>query len=264
VTAGEARRIRLRFIASAVSATATLIDDAAPATCDALWEALPVTAVSHHAVYSGSEAVLVLPALVRADPENATSDVVKGDVGFTWFDAGSSFGVDEAFSEICWFYDDDARPSMHEGPVPVSLFARLDPGSEAFCDESRRMRREGVKGMTVERVGGHDADVALVWCDPHCGAADAAFVEAGPGRIGLSFTEEAGGAGPRARSRRRLVVESDDGVSWSAPRPVDPSVGAARLALPDGRVLDAFTADDGTPHALPRLFVRIDRAPQRG
>jgi hypothetical protein len=38
---------------------------------------------------------------------------------------GSGFGITESYSEICWFYDLDAVPSMPEGPIAVNVFARI-------------------------------------------------------------------------------------------------------------------------------------------
>ena len=55
----------------------------APITCQALWNALPVAGVCHHASYSGSEGVLILPKPLRLPPENAAHEVEPGDVGFT-------------------------------------------------------------------------------------------------------------------------------------------------------------------------------------
>ncbi len=147
-----ARQIRLTFATEGISAVVDLLETLAPTTCEIVWKALPVQGEAHHAIYSGSEAVLVLPELLRADAENATSEVRKGDVGFTWFAAGSAYGVERDFAEICWFYDNDARPSMADGPVPVNIFARIREGSEAFYAVCRRMRREGVKPLAIERV----------------------------------------------------------------------------------------------------------------
>jgi len=146
------RHIRLTFPAEGVSAIAELLEDRAPKTCAAIWNALPVSGETHHAIYSGSECVFLLPAVLRVEPENATSDVSPGDVGFAWFLPGSSIVVDREFAEICWFYDRDARPSMPEGPVPVNLFARITEGADAFFAVCRRMRREGVKPVIIERM----------------------------------------------------------------------------------------------------------------
>jgi hypothetical protein len=146
------RRIRIRFPAEQVSAEAELRWEEAPKTCRDVTATLPVEAMTHHGIYSGSEIVFELPVLLRTAPENATSKVTKGDVGFTWMAAGSSYGVKRDFAEICWFYDIDAEPRMWDGPVAVSLFARIvEPASEfyALC---RRMRREGIKPCRVEVV----------------------------------------------------------------------------------------------------------------
>lgn len=147
-----ARQIRFTFTAEGVSAIAELLEEAAPNTCNAIWDALPVSGESHHAIYSGSEAVLLLPEMVRVEPENATTEVTTGDVGYTYFLPGASVTVDTEFSEICWFYHWDARPSMWEGPTPVSIFARFTEGAEPFYAACKRMRREGVKPLTIERV----------------------------------------------------------------------------------------------------------------
>jgi hypothetical protein len=47
-------------------------------------------------------------------------------------------------------YDYDARPSMWEGPVEVNVFARIVEPVDAFYAMGRRLRREGVKPLTVE------------------------------------------------------------------------------------------------------------------
>jgi hypothetical protein len=146
------RQIRLTFAGEDVSAVADLLEEEAPRTCAAIWDALPAAGPAHHATYSGSECVFRLPELLKLEPENASAEVVPGDVAYTWFAAGQCYGVAEDFSEICWFYDRDAVPSMPEGPVPVSRFARIREGSDAFYRVCRRMRKEGIKALRVERV----------------------------------------------------------------------------------------------------------------
>lgn len=141
----------LRFSEEGVTARARMLWERAPATCAAVWDALPVRGRAHHAIYSGSEIALVLPSLVTVDTENATSSVHPGDVAFTWFEKGAAYGVDADFSEICWFYDVDAVPSMFEGPVPVNVFARIDDG-DAFFAACRRMRMDGAKLVEIDRA----------------------------------------------------------------------------------------------------------------
>ena len=91
-----------------------------------------------------------LDALLRLDKEHATSTVRRGDLAFTWLAAGSSYGVTADFAELCWFYDHDAQPRMWEGPVEVNVFAKIVEPADAFYTMCRRLRREGVKPITVE------------------------------------------------------------------------------------------------------------------
>lgn len=241
--------VRFTLIAEGVSAEARLLEAAAPATCAALWDALPVAGAAHHAVYSGSECVLILPEPLRVDPENATSDVCAGDVGFTWFAAGSSHGVDRDFAEVCWFYGADARPSMHEGPAPVSIWARIQGDARAFHAACRRMRREGVKALAIERVeasgpGAIARDVEHIRVHrPRCGACSAPSVLVLGEQVLVAFVQGSDAeGGPDPLGLPLLCRGADGGRAWSAPEPMGgyryPGTARVRLdALPDGRLL---------------------------
>jgi hypothetical protein len=61
------------------------------------------------------------------------------------------YGIDEDYSEVCWFYDHDATPSMPEGPIAVNVFARLHD-ADAFFTLCRRMRLEGAKRLEIARA----------------------------------------------------------------------------------------------------------------
>jgi hypothetical protein len=139
--------IVFRFVDEEVAAAARLLEEA-PETSRAVFEALPVSGLARHGIYSGSEVYFVLPALLTPPRENATTAVEPGDVGFLTVEGGSSYGFDESYSEICWFYDLDATPSMPEGPIAVNVFARLE-GADAFFAVCRRMRVEGAKRIEI-------------------------------------------------------------------------------------------------------------------
>jgi Protein of unknown function (DUF3830) len=145
------REIVFRFVDEGVDAPARMLFELAPRTCQAIWDALPVSGLARHGIYSGSEVFLVLPELLRLPKEHVTTIVGPGDVGFAWFEGGSSYGLVEDLSEVCWFYDLDATPSMAEGPVPVSVFARLHD-ADAFFAACRRMRVEGAKTLEIRRA----------------------------------------------------------------------------------------------------------------
>jgi hypothetical protein len=114
-------------------------------------DALPAVGLARHGIYSGSEVYLVLPALLALPREHATTIVGPGDVGFLTVEKGSGYGIEEDYSEVCWFYDHDATPSMPEGPIAVNVFARLYD-ADTFFAVCRRMRLEGAKRLEIARA----------------------------------------------------------------------------------------------------------------
>ena len=143
--------IVIRFLDEGVAASARLLPEQAPDTCRAVVDALPAAGSARHGIYSGSEVYLVLAELLAPPREHATTIVGPGDVGFLTVEKGSGYGIEEAYSEVCWFYDLDATPSMPEGPIAVNVFARLYE-AEAFFAVCRRMRLEGAKRLEIARA----------------------------------------------------------------------------------------------------------------
>ena len=140
--------IVFRFLDEDVTAPARLLREPAPETCSAVWDALPASGLARHGIYSGSEVYLILPALITVPREHATTIVGAGDVAFLTVEKGSGYGIEEGYSEVCWFYDLDATPSMPEGPIAVNVFARLYD-ADAFFGVCRRMRLEGAKRVEI-------------------------------------------------------------------------------------------------------------------
>src|SRR3954451_21456882 len=146
------RRIRFTFVDDGVEAIAELDEAAAPKSCAAVLAALPFAGDAHHATYSGSEVAFVLDRDLLVGKENATSKVIPGDLAYTRFEGGELWGFPDSFSELCWFYDRDAVPSMPDGPVPVNIIGTFVEGFAEFAVVCRRMRREGVKRIRVEKI----------------------------------------------------------------------------------------------------------------
>ena len=140
-----------RFLDEGVAASARLLEREAPETCRAVLDALPAAGLARHGIYSGSEVYLVLPTLLALPREHATTIVGPGDVGFLTVEKGSGYGIEEAYSEVCWFYDLDATPSMPEGPIAVNVFARLYD-ADTFFAVCQRMRLEGSKRLEIARA----------------------------------------------------------------------------------------------------------------
>jgi hypothetical protein len=259
------RQIRLSFLGHGVSAVAELRADNAPRTCDALWAALPVVGVSHHATYSGSECVLVLPTLVQVEPEKPTADVEVGDVAFTWFAAGAAYGVTEPFAEIAWFYDVDARPSMHEGPAPMTPFARVVESDPGFYDVCRAMRREGVQGLAVEQVDTAARRRVVVYRQPGYEAHDPHVLTVGD-EVRVLFTLSSVGAdGPDPRRDLAMLARSaDGGESWTVTEAPGGTVGQRAQGPPGPAGVLVNSSGAGWPAGLEiGAAVRCDVGPDR-
>ena len=143
--------IVFRFLDEGVAASARLLQEQAPDTCRAVVDALPAAGSARHGIYSGSEVYLVLAELLTPPREHATTIVGPGDVGFLTVEKGTGYGIQEAYSEVCWFYDLDATPCLPEGPIAVHVFARLSD-ADAFFAVCGRMRLEGAKKVEITRA----------------------------------------------------------------------------------------------------------------
>jgi hypothetical protein len=131
---------------------AALLEDQAPRTCAAVWDHLPSGGFARHGIYSGSEVYALWEGTFVVEPENLTSDVLPGDIGYYYQPGGLVYGFPDDLCEICWFYDRDAVPSMPGGPVRVNLFARVVGDADPFFAVCRRMRLEGQKRFRVSRA----------------------------------------------------------------------------------------------------------------
>jgi hypothetical protein len=150
-----AKEIVLTFVDEGVSARAVLLEEAAPRTCAAVWEQLPLLASAGHGAYSGTIVGIRLDPSVVVGEENATTCVQTGDVMYTHYDANVRHGYPDALSEIYWAYDRYARPHVPGQWVPAiaNVFAHIVGDPTDFYAVSRRVLREGLKRLEVRRAG---------------------------------------------------------------------------------------------------------------
>lgn len=84
-----ARLITVSLDKRDVSYVARLLDDVAPRTCAAVWDASPLSAPVFHGKYAHNEIYTLIPGFAQADPgkENATVTPIPGDLCRFSFDS---------------------------------------------------------------------------------------------------------------------------------------------------------------------------------
>ena len=118
-----------------------VLDERAPVTCDVLWERVfPFAGQALPARHSGTEAGFHFDPTVLAPVENATVNLMKGDIVFIHYEARERHGNPEPISEVIWCYD---RYNMAVAPgkqqrVLGNVFAEFLPGAETFYAMSAR------------------------------------------------------------------------------------------------------------------------------
>jgi len=120
------RYIELKFVEQNITARARLLEEEMPRTCSELIKNLPLESIGTHARYSGSEVAMLL-----------STDIKIGD---------------DDVSEIAWFYDKDATPTMAEGPVLGNIFAKIEGDATEFYKASANTRITGVKTVRISLI----------------------------------------------------------------------------------------------------------------
>ena len=153
---GMSRRIRISFPGEAASATADLLEDDAPNTCDALWNLLPLRLKAVHDIWSGHQVVAHLDKSVVLQPENVLTYLpMPGDIFYYYRPAhyfrGAPYGRTES-AELGIVYDRDSRPQGPRGPEAVNLFASISTAIDQFAKACEDMIYRGQKEILIERV----------------------------------------------------------------------------------------------------------------
>jgi Protein of unknown function (DUF3830) len=157
------RRIELSLKLKDVHAIATLLEDEAPRTCNAVWGALPIEGETYHAKWAGRELyTLVAPFPIGPGAENATVTPIPGDV--LYFDV-SPDTIDlpvalrrlhpKGLVDLAVFY---GRNNLLLGPagfMPGNLFATITEGLDSYARACNELFREGMvnERFIIRRIG---------------------------------------------------------------------------------------------------------------
>lgn len=99
-----------------VSAVARLLDDEAPRTAAAVWEALPLSGQVFHGKFARNEIYTLLPAFAPAEPgmENSTVTPIPGDLCY--------FSFDGVLANPAYGYEADAGTAEHQLLIDLAVF----------------------------------------------------------------------------------------------------------------------------------------------
>jgi len=155
------RYIKITLQKRNVSCIARLLDEEAPKTCEAVWDALPQSGPIYHAKYARNEVYTMVPRFFteQIGMENTTITPIPGDVCFFNFDAGQ---LDYKFKEekgienlpgvvdLAVFYGrNNLLINADIGFVPGNVFATIEENLELFAQQCHDVWYSGAAGETL-------------------------------------------------------------------------------------------------------------------
>ncbi|MGI8780913.1 MAG: DUF3830 family protein [Solirubrobacteraceae bacterium] len=166
-----ARQIEIKLEQRGVRCVARMLDDAAPRTCAAVWDALPLSTQAFHGKYARNEVYQLVPAFADPEPgpENTTITPIPGDVVYWSFTAAElktpshGYRADEGPSELerivdlAYFYErNNLLLNPDSGWVPGNVFASITDGLPELAAASQDLWLRGVEGerLTFSRLDG--------------------------------------------------------------------------------------------------------------
>ncbi|MGW0824154.1 DUF3830 family protein [Streptomyces sp. NPDC002845] len=159
------RYLELSFAKRDVRCTAKLLDDRAPLTCEAVWQALPLGGDVYHAKYARNEVYSLFPAFAETEPplENPTITPIPGDLCYFSFSGtqlgAKSYGYSETSGvragtpvvDLALFYErNNLLLNGDVGWVPGIVWGQVVEGLDAMAEACNDLWRAGALGERLE------------------------------------------------------------------------------------------------------------------
>ncbi|MCY3775515.1 MAG: DUF3830 family protein [Candidatus Aminicenantes bacterium] len=148
-----ARYIEITLKKRGISCVARLLDEKAPRTCEAVWNALPQQGEVYHAKYASNEIYILVPGFAPEEPgpENCSMVPAAGDVMYFTLGPGLQLPVRSDSGapviDLAVFYDrDNLLLSPKMGPTPGNVFATIIKNRDGIRDGGNSVWREGAVG----------------------------------------------------------------------------------------------------------------------
>jgi hypothetical protein len=154
------RHIEIELVQRKVTCVVRMLDDRAPLTCAAIWDALPLSGDVIHAKYARNEIFMLQSQFAESEPplENPTITPIPGDLVYHAF-AKNLLGLPDALGAadgqsiivaLGLFYDrNNLLINGDIGFVPSSVWGTVVRGLEPMAEASNDMWRTGVTGETL-------------------------------------------------------------------------------------------------------------------
>lgn len=147
-----------------VTAVAKLLDDEAPRTAAAMWDALPLSGQVYHGKYARNEIYNLVPAFAATEPgpENTTVTPIPGDLCYFAFssdqlgtpshgyDVGQGPGELTSIIDLAVFYGrNNLLLNGDQGWVPGNVFASIVEGLDELAAACQDIWMGGARGETL-------------------------------------------------------------------------------------------------------------------
>jgi hypothetical protein len=159
------RYINITLEKRGVTCKARLLDDEAPRTANAVWDALPLSGQVFHGKYARNEIYNLVPAFAPSEPgaENTTVTPIPGDVCYFTFSANDlqtpshGYGEQEGgpgelktIVDLAVFYGrNNILLNGDTGWVPGNVFATIIEGLEEMAAACQDIWMGGARGETL-------------------------------------------------------------------------------------------------------------------
>ena len=156
-----ARHIEMTLERRGVRCRARLLDEQAPRTCAAVWDALPQGGDAFHGKYARNEIYTLVDDFAPVAPgrENTTVTPIPGDVCAFWFTAEELGSASHGYAaeqqpragagivDLAIFYErNNLLLNPDVGWVPGNVFATIVDGLEEIAAASQDLWLNGVAG----------------------------------------------------------------------------------------------------------------------
>lgn len=153
-----ARKIEIVLEQRGIRAVAEMLDEEAPKTCDAVWNALPQSGSVWHAKFANNEIFILTAPFAPEEPgrENGTVFPIPGDLLYFYLPPGRAVPAEvreqaaaTGLVDLALFYGRNNYLHGPEGHMPGNLFATITEGLKEMAAACQEIWRHGGASETM-------------------------------------------------------------------------------------------------------------------